>query len=147
MSYSTWITYGYGVCVDDINTTPKRLLELAALDDELLKDVREYLSGIKPEGYKDEDLTLEDFDDFNEFACLSGIGTILSRAISDFSADLVEDYNGCSYVILPEQLPWGMREKEKSLTEKEVREIFKKYIAVLTDEPVEIGYQRVENGG
>ena len=30
MSYHTWITYGYGVKVDEIKTTPERLLKLAA---------------------------------------------------------------------------------------------------------------------
>ena len=32
-------------------------------------------------------------------------------------------------------------------TEEEVAGIFKKYIPVLTDEPIDIDYQSVENGG
>ena len=33
------------------------------------------------------------------------------------------------------------------VTEDEVAGIFKKYIPVLTDEPIDIDYQSVENGG
>ena len=31
MSYTTWHNYGYGICTDDIKTTPERIEQLLAL--------------------------------------------------------------------------------------------------------------------
>ena len=41
MSYNTWHTYGYGICVDDIETTAGKLLKLASMKEDVLKEVRE----------------------------------------------------------------------------------------------------------
>ena len=147
MSYHTWHTYGYGVKVDDIKTTPERLLNLAATKPELLEKVKTYLSEMLGE-YKVAELSLEDFDEFDDVICgKSGIGAILFYAIDEFQADYVDDFDGNAYVLFPERYPWIMSDKEKALTENDVREIFEKYIKILTDEPVEIDYHSVENGG
>lgn len=39
MSYHYWTTDGFGFCVDDIHTTPKRLMELAAMNKKVLRRV------------------------------------------------------------------------------------------------------------
>ena len=146
MSYNTWHVYGYGIRVDDIKTTPERLLNLAAIKPELLDDVKTYLSEMLGE-YKVEDLTLEDFDEFDDDFHRNGVGVILYYVINEFAADYVEDFDGHTYVIFSETYPWLMSDKEKALTESDVREVFEKYIKILTDEPIEVDYQRIENGG
>ena len=55
MSYHTWTTYGFGFCVDDIDTTPEKLLKLAALKPDVLKDVREYLNDILRQNFPQAD--------------------------------------------------------------------------------------------
>ena len=77
MSYHTWSTDGFGFCVDDIKTTPERVLKLAELNNETLKDLREYLNETYTDGYVDEDLTMEDFDDFEGNYGEMGLSTIL----------------------------------------------------------------------
>lgn len=146
MSYHTWHTYGYGVKVNDIKTTPERLLNLAATKSELLEKVKTYLSEMLGE-YKVEDLTLEDFDEFDDVAHCNGVGVILYSVIDEFTVDYVDDFDGYAYVVFSETYPWSMNDKEKALTENDVKEVFEKYIKILTDEPVEIDYQSVGNGG
>ena len=85
MSYHTWSTDGFGFCVDDIKTTPERVLKLAALNEYTLSDLREYLAAIYEDGYKDEDLEMDDFDDF-EFTSriiVSGSSMILFISLPD----------------------------------------------------------------
>lgn len=146
MSYQTWHTYGYGIRVDDVKTTPIRLLNLASIKPELFEKVENYLKMLGE--YKVEELSLEDFDEFDDVICgKSGIGAILFYAIDEFQADYVEDFEGNAYVLFPEKYPWIMSDREKSLTKDDVKNIFEKYIKILSDEPVEITYWSVENGG
>lgn len=56
MSYHTWHTYGYGIKVDDIKTTPERLLNLAATKPEVLEKVKTYLSKMLGEFKVNEEL-------------------------------------------------------------------------------------------
>ena len=148
MSYHTWTTYGYGFCVDDIDTTPEKLLKLAAMNPDTLKEVREYLDDIfNGEEYKDEELTLDDFDDLEGDYCERGVTYVLYHVINEISVVFADDYNGTPYILYCPHYPWTMDESEKDLNEHDVTEIFAKYIRVLTDKPVEIDYQSVENGG
>ena len=149
MSYQTWTVYGYGVCISDIKTTVERLLNLASMDADVLQDVREYLDEIYPNGYKDEDLTLDDFEEFEGDYCERGVAYILCRVINinEITVEFADDFDGTPYVLYTSSYPWFIRENEKSLTEKDVENIFKKYIRVLTDDPVDICYYDVSNGG
>ena len=146
MSYHTWITYGYGVKVDEIKTTPERLLKLAAVKPELLEKVTEFLNESLEE-YEVEKLTLEDFEDFDTVNDSSGTGIILYEAIDEFTVEYVDDYDGQTYVVFAQAYPWQMSEQEKALTENNVKEVFEKYIKILTDEPVRVDYWSIENGG
>lgn len=148
MSYSTWTTYGFGFCVDDIDTTPERLLKLAAMKPDVLKDVREYLDDVfDGEDYEDEELTLEDFDELEGDYCERGVAYVLYQVINDIPIIFADDYNGTPYILYCPSYPWHLKESEKHLTEDDVEEIFKKYIEVLTDKYIDIDYQSVENGG
>ena len=149
MSYHSWTNYGYGVCVDDINTTPERLLKLAALNPKLLADVREYLDDYFGEFYKDEDLTMDYFNELEGDYCERGVAYVLYNVIKDEELQVAfcDDYNGTPYILYMPTYPWYFKEHEKNLTEDDVREIFTKYIRILTDENVVIDYYEVENGG
>lgn len=147
MSYSTWHTYGYGICVDDIETTAEKLLKLASMKEDVLKEVREYLDEIYPNGYKDEDLTLEDFDELEGYSCERGVAFVLCEMINEITVDFADDYNGTPYILYIPSYPWYMKEEERNLTEEDVANVFRKYVSVLTDEPIVIDYYDVENGG
>ena len=147
MSYSTWHTYGYGICVDDIETTAEKLLKLASMKEDVLKEVREYLDEIYPNGYKDEDLTLEDFDELEGDYCERGVAFVLHEIINEITVDFADDYNGTPYILYIPSYPWYMKEEERNLTEEDVANVFRKYVSVLTDELIVIDYYDVENGG
>lgn len=147
MSYHTWTTNGYGICVDDIETTAKKLLELAAMKPEVLKDVREYLSEYLDKEYDDEDLTIDDFDDLEGDYCERGVAYLLFRVIDEIDITYADDYDGVQYILYCPSYPWCMSEKEKNLTKEDVDSIFNKYISILTDEHILITDYSVENGG
>lgn len=148
MSYHTWTTYGIGFCVDDIDTTPEKLLALAAMKPKVLEDVREYLNDIfDGEEYKDEDLTIEDFDELEGDYCERGVTYVLYKVIDEISIVFADDYNGTPYLLYCPHYPWNMSDKEKDLKYEDIVNIFAKYIKILTDMPVAIDHQAVENGG
>ena len=148
MSYSTWIINGYGMCIDDIETTAEKLLKLASMDKDVLKDVREYLDRIYPNGYNDEDLTLDDFNELEGDYCENGIAYVLYQVISNnFPIEFAYDYNGTQYILYTPTYPWFMTDTDKILTKEDVENMFKKYVKILTDEDINIDYYSVENGG
>ena len=55
--------------------------------------------------------------------------------------------DGDTYLIYAPSYPWELSEVERSLTEERLQEVFKRYVVVLTDKPIDITYQEVENGG
>lgn len=148
MSYHTWTTYGFGFCVDDIDTTPDRLLKLAAMNPDVLKDVREYLDELfNGKEYKDEELTMEDFDELEGDYCERGVAYVLYHVIDEIRVIFADDYNGTPYILFCPRYPWSIKENEKNLGENDVIKIFAKYVNILTDNPIEVDYQSVENGG
>ena len=147
MSYHSWTTDGYGICVDDINTTPERLLKLAAMKTETLDDVRDYLNGYFDGEYNNEDLTIDDFDDLEGDYCERGVAYVLFHVIDEIDIVYADDYDGVPHILYCPKYPWSTPENEKNLTREDVKNIFKKYISILTDEPVIIDYYSVENGG
>ena len=148
MSYTTWSVHGYGICVDDIKTTAEKLLKLASMDKDVLKDVREYLDAIYPNGYNDEDLTIDDFNELEGDYCEKGIAYVLYQVIdNDISIEFAYDYYGVQYILYTPTYPWFMTDTDKTLTEEDVENMFKKYVKILTDEDINIDYYSVENGG
>lgn len=150
MGYSTWTTYGYGVCVNNINTTPERLLKLAEQKPEVLKDVMDYLEDYFGEPYeKGDPITMEVFEELEDDYCNRGVAYFLYNVIPDDELIVcsADDYYGTTYILYCPDYPWRLKEYERNLTEDDVREIFTKYISILTDDPVAIDYYEVENGG
>lgn len=147
MSYRTWTTYGLGFCVDDIKTTPEKLLKLAAMKPDVLANVRSYLDECFENGYKDEDLTIEDFNDLEGDYCEYGIAYVLYNVINEITVVYATDFDGQQYILYGPSYPWQLPENEANLKEPDVEEIFEKYISILTDEVIYIDYMSVENGG
>jgi len=145
MSFYTWHNYGYGICVNNLTiNSVERVEKLLALAPEFRKQVHNQ--------FKDCDIDNPTIDDYEE--CdgdrYLGFATILSEVI--YEAEGIEllpcdDFNSCRYLIYPPIYPWQMNEIDLSMTEEKIDELFQKYISIITDTPIEITYQEVENGG
>lgn len=144
MSYKTWTTDGFGFCVDDINTTPEKLLKLAAMEPSVDKIVKDYIEDLN---ISIDELTVDDFDYLEGEYYEHGIAYILYNVISEIPIVFADDYCGIPYILYCPSYPWSMNEKEHILSQDDVEEIFKKYIKILTDENIIIDYYSVENGG
>lgn len=145
MSYSTWITYGYGIVVDKIETTPEKLEALLALAPGYKEKVYDWFKEIgvtKP--------TLEDYIDFGDQDNYLGLAIILREVIAEAEGIILaacDDCNSTIYLLFARAYPWWLKEKEKNLTEEDIQALFGKYVRILTDTPIEVDYEAVENGG
>ena len=152
MSYHTWTTYGFGFCVDDIYTdislTLEKVLNLAKMEPSVYKIVSEYLDDIcESENITRDELDVDDLDDLEGDYCERGLAFILYNVITEIPIVFADDYNGDQYILYTPSYPWNLQKGEKELNEEDVVKIFSKYINILTDKPIEIDYQSVENGG
>ena len=145
MSYHYWTTDGFGFCVDDIHTTPKRLMELAAMNEKVLRRVEEYLNEEHP-GWTIESLNMEDFNDLEGDCGETGLAYVLCETIN-LSVTVTWDFDGKYYILYEPSYPWSMKKEEENLTEDDVWNVFQKYISVVTDKDIVIDYMSVENGG
>lgn len=155
MSYRTWSIDGFGFCVDNIETTMERALKLAALNEEIYEDLKDYINDIREEagfteedGYTDEDITIDFIDEFEGNYGERGLTTILREVISqELPVAFADDFDGTDFILYCPSYPWGLNANEKNLTKQDVINIFNKYLSILTDEPIAIDYYSVENGG
>lgn len=145
VSYHYWTTDGFGFCVDDIHTTPKRLMELAAMNKKVLRRVEEYLNEEHP-GWTIESLNMEDFNDLEGDCGETGLAYVLYEIIN-LSVSVALDFGNRHYILYKPSYPWSIPDGEENLTEEDVLRIFRKYISVVTDDDIFIDYQSVENGG
>ena len=152
MSYYTWTTYGFGFCVDDIardvSLTLEKVLNVAKMEPSVYKIVMDHLNEI----CKSEDITLDelDVDNLDELEgdyCERGLTFILYNVINEIDIVYADNYYGEQYILYAPDYPWRIKENERNLSEEDVKQIFKKYISMLTDEPIKIDYYSVENGG
>lgn len=146
VSYHYWTTTnGFGFCVDDIHTTPKRLMELAAMNEKVLRRVEEYLNEEHP-GWTIESLNMEDFNNLEGDCGETSLAHVLYEIIN-LSVSVALDFGNRHYILYEPSYPWSIPDGEENLTEEDVLRIFRKYISVVTDDDIFIDYQSVENGG
>lgn len=145
MSYISWHNYGYGICVTDIqNENVERLQAMLKLAPELDREIHAWFASCfitEP--------TWEDYEEFDQDYML-GLATILRRTIEEvegISLTACDDLECRTYLIYQPQYPWQITEKERDLTEERLRELFQRYVGLLTDEIIDIDYQSAENGG
>lgn len=145
MSYATWHTYGYGICTDDIATKDVKRLEVLL---ELAPDYRDYLQEILQD-LGVENPTWDDYMNADQDYNL-GLSTILREVISEAEGvelEACDDIEGHRFLLYCPRYPWHFSVKDNKLTEDGCKELFKKYVRILTDQDVDIDYQSVENGG
>lgn len=145
MSYTTWHTYGYGICVSKIRVGDvHRLEKLISLAPKYQAEVKEWLTecGISEPAY-------EDYLEFDQDYML-GLATILKEVIHEaegIELAACDDYEGDEYLLYCPDYPWNQAKRKQFGSEDAVEELLRKYVSVLTDEPVTIEYKSVENGG
>lgn len=146
MSYREWTYNGYGIFISDYSDkiTEENVVKLL----EKAPTVKESFNVLITEGLT----TLEAVDEYEgNFTCLTGVGALLCDVMNeceeDITFDAVDDFDGEQYVLLLEQMPWHMTEREKALTPESLTEIFKKYCDILIDGKYSIGDYEVCNGG
>ncbi len=79
-----------------------------------------------------------------------GLATILKDVIleaENVRLEACDSFEGKDYLLFCPDYPWNRNNQKQLMTEEAVDELFRKYIPVLTDIPIEIDYQSVENGG
>lgn len=145
MSYQTWHIYGYGICVSDITRcTVERLEKLLALAPNYQKRMHQWFMDCKI-----TKPNLKDYLNYDQNFNL-GLATILKDVILETDGiELVacDSYDSTHYLLYCPTYPWHRAERKLVETEDDVRSLFHKCIAVLTDEIIDIDYQAVENGG
>lgn len=152
MSYETWSTNGLGICVSDIlqdvNLTTEKVLKLAAMEPSIEKTVKEYIDEFcKANDISFDEFEIDDFDELEGAFCERGITFILSNVITEIPVVWADSYSADDYILYCPSYPWTMQSNEKNLSEKDVVEIFRKYVNILTDLPIVVDYYDVQNGG
>ena len=51
------------------------------------------------------------------------------------------------YLLYSPSYPWQLKNSERDLTEEQLVQLFGRYVRILTDVPIDVDYQSVENGG
>lgn len=145
MSYTSWHTYGYGVCISDIKECSVEHLE------NLLKFAPKYRERIHV-WLQECGITDPIFDNYVEYDqdFSLGLATILKEVILESeNVDLVacDDLDNHEYLLFVASYPWAYGDHAVLQTEKEAEALFRKYTSILADEQIEIGYYAAENGG
>lgn len=150
MSYSTWHVYGYGIETTKINTTVEKIKNLLDMAPETKKIVEEQFEKLEIDNptVDDYELAIPEYANFQMY----GIAPILQYVIKELEGitfDIADDYNCDIFLLYCPGYPWyfQLHPKEVALSEKDIVNIFRKYVSVLTDEPIDVDYQSVENGG
>lgn len=145
MSFSIWHDYGYGIQTDAIHTDLPRLMQLIGMAPEYEKGIRDFFSEcaiVEP--------TFDDYMELENDEGVHGLAQILREVIvecEDMDFLAIEDCNSVSYLVFSAAYPWSYSEKERGYTEQFIEEVLRRYVSVLTDEAIDIGYQSVENCG
>lgn len=147
MSYESWHVYGYGICVTEIEKTSptvEKLQSLLGMAPNFKSRISEWLTecGIHAPEY-------EDYMEFDQDYLLR-LAYFLKEVILEaegieFTA--CEDYDGRTFLVYEPSYPWSMNAKESLLKKEDIDNLLQKYVSVLIDQPFEIDYQSVENGG
>lgn len=135
-----YVSQGYGICTDKINTTPKQMRKLLKLAPETEKSVKSY--------FKDFDMPyssakyMDEFEDYEDYNGNQGIAVILKEIfeeVEDITLEVSSDY-----VYLPIDAPWNFGETEKHLTHDALEKLFDAYVSILTNEKIEMEFLTIQ---
>lgn len=79
-----------------------------------------------------------------------GLAVILREAIQEIEGielTVCDDFECRKFLIYQPSYPWNLSDTERDLTEDGLTELFQRYTGILTDEPILVDHQSVENGG
>ena len=158
MSYRTWITYGYGVKMKN--------LDITNLTSDMLADFihlapyfeEKYIAWVEKNFRKEGDpssiyeiLPIDNLLEYeSEDACYTGLLPILKGVLDEAEGlyfVMCHNYDNEEFLLFTPAYPWEMSKREREMSRGEVEKIYKKYIGKLTDKEFEIDYYEVENGG
>lgn len=145
MSFKTWHDYGYGICVSNLTINSVEKIE------ELLSHAPKYREEIH-EYFKECEITeptVDDYEELDDDLC-NGFATLLKEVIyeaTEINLDSVSDYSSWRYLIYSPRYPWNITSVDMTVTKEKLNEIFNKYVSIITDSEINIGYQSVENFG
>lgn len=152
MSYETWHTYGYGICTDNIKTTPERIEQLLLLAPEYAAKIHATLTEWEDGEWKFVNATEEDYlmavEEFD--SGYYGLASLLRSVIYEaegINLTACDNFDCCTFLVYEPCYPWQIREKNRDLTEEKLWELFDKYVSILTDEMLDVDYQSIGNGG
>lgn len=153
MSYQSYHNYGYGICVDDIDTDfhkIEKLISLASKFNAKFKEALELWMG-GDYGFDTFNIGLNDLHEIlYNMGLLYGLADVLVSVIEEVEGIRLvacDDYDSIDYLIFPACLPWNFNNKERRMTEKSVEELLRKYVGLLSEKEINIEWQSVENGG
>lgn len=153
MSYKTWITYGYGVKVSDIerkDITADDLANFIHLAPYFEEKFIRWLNTNYPETpYEIASVeTLLEYED--EDSCYVGLTPIIKGVLDEVEGlyfVMCHNFDNEFFVLFTPAYPWEMGKKEREMSQNEVEKIFKKYLEPLIHDEIEVDFYEVENGG
>ncbi len=173
MSMTSWHTYGFGICTDEINTTIERVKTFIDSAPEYKDKVFDWLNREYSDGYYEgntlseeklnkiyAEITLDDIlgivEDHDDFVG-TGLSCLICSVINAktrIPLITAQDSNSnCSYVIMPSYYPWEVNRNtalQNINSEDDIKNIFAQYIAVLTNQTLDElywGEQDIEGEG
>ena len=158
MSYKTWITYGYGVKIDDIdfsNLTSDMLFDFIHLAPYFEE---KYINWVNSTFRKENDpesisefLPLDKLLEYeSEDAVYTGLLPILKGVLDEAEGVyfvICHNYDDEEFLLFTPAYPWEMGKREREMSQNEVKKIFEKYLEPLVHDKIEVDFYEVENGG
>ena len=97
-------------------------------------------------------ITEPTWDDYMEFDqdYLLGLATLLQKVIEEaegIQMTACNNFDSVAYLLYSPSYPWQLKNSERDLTEEQIVQLFGRYVRILTDIPIDVDYQSVENGG
>ena len=81
---------------------------------------------------------------------LLGLATLLQKVIEEaegIQMTACNNFDSVAYLLYSPSYPWQLKNSERDLTEEQIVQLFGRYVRILTDVPIDVDYQSVENGG
>ena len=134
--------YGYGICTSVIPTEDVKKLEaVLAFAPAYNECLQEY--------FKEREIAEPSWDDYmdTDVDYYLGLPSILREVIEEaegIGLTACDNFDGDKFLLYEPKYPWNLPYAEKDLTEDKLREMFEKYVLILTDEEVEVEYHSIE---
>ena len=145
MSFQSYITYGYGICTDDISgVTVERLNRLLEHAPKTRESIVHY--------FRNHNISKPSVEDY--YAPFSlGLAELLEtviREVNGISLCACQNYDGDNFLLYQPCYPWEMNNVDYSLTTECLDALYRKYINLVGGcwlHTSDIFYCSVENGG